>query len=114
MLALVLLWWHATNATVLLSGDRIGIVAALSTVTAGFNVAVNSVAIPRYGAAGAAAVTAASELLSLVIFTPLVCRRLEIPPKIYIRNLLMPRLSSDDLDLLLDRAEDTPDPSGAQ
>ena len=112
MLALVLFWWHATNATILLSGDEIGVVAALSTLTAGFNVVVNLVAIPRYGAAGAAAVTAASELLSLVLFTPLVCRRLEIPLKTYIRNLLTPRLSSDDLDLLLDRTAETPDPGG--
>lgn len=101
--ALLFLFWHAPNATVLMAGDRLGPVVAWSLVTAGFNVAANVVLIPWHGAAGAAAATTASELLSLVIFTPIVCRRLGIPFRRYVRAVIWPSLRREDLNLLLGR-----------
>lgn len=101
MLALVFMFWHAPNATVLFAGDRLIPIAALSLLTAFFNVLANFLLIPEHGSAGAAAATAASELLSLIVFTPLVCHRLKISPPHYLGNVLWPRLSRADLNLLL-------------
>lgn len=111
MLALVLVFWHAPNATILFTGGRLGPVASLSVVTAGFNVVVNWLVIPQYGAAGAAATTAASELLSLVIFTPMVCRRLGISAGVYLRGVLVPKMQRADLDFVLGRSATHAPPS---
>lgn len=102
MVALLFMFWHAPNGTVLFSSDRLRPVILISIVTAGFNIAVNLYAIPRWGAAGAAATTAASEFLSFALFTPLVCRRLGIRPADYIKSALTPALSSAERHLLLD------------
>lgn len=104
IVALIFLFWHASNGSVLYAGDRLAPVAVWSTATAGFNVALNWVLIPAHGAAGAAAATAASEVLSLAIFTPMVCRRLSIRPKQYLRAVFSPRIRREDLDLLLGRS----------
>lgn len=103
MLALVFMFVHAPNATVLFAGDRLAPVAALSVLTASFNVVGNVFLIPRYGPSGAAAATAFSEVLSLFVFTPLVCRRLQIPLRMYLGAAIRPILGSSDLDLLLGR-----------
>lgn len=100
MVALVFLFWHAPNVTVVLAGDRLGPVVRWSFLTAGFNVVGNALLIPRQGAIGAAAATAASELLSLALFTPLVCRRLGISAAEYVRSVASPWPSRSELDLL--------------
>lgn len=104
MVALVLLFLHAPNTTVLLSGDRLGVVVGLSALAVTFNIALNAFLIPRYEAVGAAAATVVSEGLSLLIFTPIVCRRLELPLHRYLRSLVSPRLAAHQLDLILDRS----------
>jgi len=101
MTALAFVFWHAPNVTVLFSGDRLGSVVGLSVLTAGFNVVVNALLIPRFGAAGAAAATGASELLSWSIFTPIVLRRLGITPFAYLRAIAIPRMSVAEVRLLL-------------
>lgn len=112
MVALAFVFWHAPNVTALFSGDRLGPVVALSLITAGFNVAVNWVLIPRYGASGAAAATAGSELLSWAVFTPMVLRRLEIGPLRYLGSILMPRMSRAELRVLLGDPEPTSSSGG--
>lgn len=101
MIALLFAFWHAPNATVLFAGDRLGRVVGLSFFTAGFNVVANAVVIPRYGAEGAAATTAASELLSWAIFTPIVLGRLGISLRAYGRAQSWPWWSRSELRLLL-------------
>lgn len=103
MLAMVFLYWHAPNVSVLFGGHEIGAVVKLSFVTAGANVLLNLLLIPRYGATGAAAATAASEALSLGLFTPVVCRRLGIGLKGYVGGALRPTLRRGEALILLDR-----------
>ena len=103
MFALVLLFWHAPNATVLLSGLRLRSAVAWSFVTLGSNVALNAFLIPRYGANGAAAATAASELLSLVIFSSLVCGYLHMSGRNYFGRVFSTGSPRAELCLLLDR-----------
>ena len=100
--ALLFMFWHAPNGTVLFSSERLRPVVLISLVTAGFNVVTNLYAIPRWGAEGAAATTAASEMLSFALFTPLVCRRLGVGLGAYVRSVLTPGLSRADRHLLLD------------
>ena len=102
MVALLFMFWHAPNGTVLFSGERLRPVVLISIVTAGFNVVANLYAIPRWGAEGAAATTAMSELLSFACFTPLVCRRLGVGLKSYLASALRPALSREDRLHLLD------------
>jgi len=102
MVALFFMFLHAPNGTVLFSGRNLGVIVALSCVTAGFNVVANLYAIPRWGAAGAAATTAASEFLSFAVFTPVVCARLGLPGRA-LAAALVPRLSRADLSFLLGR-----------
>lgn len=105
MVALAFVFWHAPNVTVLFSGEELGPVVRLSFLTAGFNVLANLALIPAYGAAGAASATAASELLSFAVFTPLVLRRLDVGAWGYVRGVAVPWLSRDELALLLGRDE---------
>lgn len=102
MAALLFMFWHAPNGTVLFSSERLRPVILISVATAGFNVVANLYAIPRWGAEGAAFTTAASELLSFALFTPLVCRRLSIGATAYVTSALTPALSRTDRHLLLD------------
>lgn len=90
--ALVLLFLHSANATVLFAGGALRPVVFLSFLTAGSNVALNMLLIPRYFGTGAAAATFASEALSLLVFTPLVCRRLGIGLPEYLRGISPPYL----------------------
>lgn len=103
MLALGVLFWHAPNATVLFSRFSLRTAVYWSFVTMGFNVLANWILIPRNGAAGAAAATVMSEVLSLVIFTPLVCRYLGISWRQYLSRLVSLRPTKAELNLLLDR-----------
>jgi len=103
MVALFFMFLHAPNATVLFSGRNLGVIVGLSCLTAGFNVITNFYAIPIWGAAGAAATTAASELLSLLVFTPIVWARLQVRPSKALKTLLLPRFSRSELTLLLGR-----------
>lgn len=103
MVGLLFIFWHAPNVTVLFSGTRLRSVVALSFATAGFNVVANLLLIPRWGASGAAAATAASECLSLVVFSAVVCRRLGIPRWHYLWQHRSPWIGRPALDLLLDR-----------
>lgn len=105
MTALIFVFWHAPNVAVLFSGEKLGPVVRFSFLTAGFNVVVNLVLIPRYGGAGAAAATAASELLSWSIFTPMVLSRLGVDPLDYLRSVAIPRMSRAELRLLLGRED---------
>ena len=107
MAALLFVFWQAPNVTALFSGGQLRGVVALSFATAGFNVVANLFAIPQWGATGAAMTTAASELLSLGIFSVVVARRFEIPSGTYLRSLLTVRVRQDERDLLLGRAEST-------
>lgn len=102
MAALLFMFWHAPNGTVLFSSNRLRLVVLISFVTAGFNIVTNFYAIPLWGAEGAAATTAASELLSFLLFTPIVCQRLHIQPWAYLRSAFTPGLSRADRHLLLD------------
>lgn len=114
MVALAFVFWHAPNVTVLFSGEKLGPVVRLSFLTAGFNVLANVALIPVFGAAGAASATAASELLSFAVFTPLVLRRLDVDPWRYLRSVAVPSLDRDELALLLGRlpAEGDDGPGG--
>ncbi len=106
MVALAFVFAHAPNVTVLLSGERLGPVVRWSLVTAGFNVLANLALIPRFGAAGAASATAASELLSFAVFTPMVLRRFGIDARAYLRAVSMPWMSRAELHLLLGRTDE--------
>lgn len=108
MLGLLFVFWQAPNGTALFAGGRLRGVVALSFVTAGFNVVGNLVAIPRWGAAGAAMTTTASELLSLMIFSVVVGRRLGISPSAYVTSLLTLRVHRVDRDFLLGRPLTSP------
>lgn len=100
--AVALLYWHAPNVAALLASNRLHVVVALSFGTAGFNVLLNILWIPQYGAMGAAAATAISEALSLVIFTLVVCYRLGVPAASYLRAIQSPWLSRRDVSYLMD------------
>jgi O-antigen/teichoic acid export membrane protein len=108
MIALIFLFAHAANVTVLFAGTELRRVVELSFLTAGFNVVANLLLIPRFGAAGAAAATAGSEFLSWVLFTPLVCRRLGISTSRYVRGIGRPFLKRAELDVVLGRVDDLP------
>lgn len=60
------------TVAMLLAGDRLASVVALSLLAVGFNVVATLLLIPLYDAAAGAAATAASEVLALILFTPLV------------------------------------------
>lgn len=103
MVALALLFWHAPNVTVLLSGQKLAGVVKWSFVTVSFNIVANWFLIPRYHASGAAAATAFSEALSLLVFTPMVCRQLNVGAGEYATRIRSPHLLLRELDTLLDR-----------
>lgn len=103
MIALALLFWHAPNVTVLLSGQKLAGVVKWSFVTVSFNIVANWFLIPRYHASGAAAATAFSEALSLLVFTPMVCRQLQVGAGQYMKRIASPHLLVSELDTLLDR-----------
>lgn len=108
MLALIFLFAHASNVTVLFASTRLRSVVKLSFITVAANMIANLMLIPRFGPAGAAAATAGSELLSLAIFTPMVCRRLGISAGTYLRSVCQPISGRDEMDILLGRADDRP------
>lgn len=66
---------HTANATLVLSGTVLAPVVWLSLLTAGTNVILNVLFIPRYGATAAALTTLASEWLSWVLFTAFIHMR---------------------------------------
>lgn len=66
---------------VLLAYDRMKVELAIMAVSAGLNVALNFLAIPRYGLVGAAAVTAISETVT-VLLGLMAIYRLKVPLKL--------------------------------
>jgi O-antigen/teichoic acid export membrane protein len=101
LLGMVFLFCHAPNAAMLFASRNLKLVVGLSFLTAGVNVLLNAVLIPIYGGVGAAAATAACEVLSLLIFTPVVCRRLGISLTDYLTSLRSPSFTKIEIRLLL-------------
>lgn len=96
------------TVAMLLAGDRLASVVALSLLAVEFNVVATLLLIPLYDAAAGAAATAASEVLALILFTPLVLWRLDLRGHACIRVPRSRRLERHERDVLLDVGEGAP------
>lgn len=101
LVALVFVFWHATNGAFLLVGDRLGPVTWLSAGFVLLNIIGNLLLIPRLQTVGAAVSTLACEAAAVVVFGALLNRRLGIGVRRYVASVCVPYFPLNDLVFLL-------------
>lgn len=97
LITLGLAYVNGSNGAVLSTGGNLGRVLLPWFVATALNAGLNLLWIPRYGGVGAAWAMVVAEALLLAMYTALVCSRLGIPARTYVRTLLRPPLDLADV-----------------